>query len=675
MAQSVEPKIQELGNGWLNSYGIRYYLQQESVNPSIDKALREAESKGGGSGGNIPDAKLLLADKTLKQWPIMIEYKGQKDKLVKLHDGFVNNNNKNGEPNRTNIKGYAVNGAVYYASAIINGTIEYKDVIAIGMTGFKNSFGEIEHSIAVYYVSEKNMNHPILVGEYSDFSFLANEYFQDFINKVNNLTLSEHEKEVLQHSFEAELENNLKDLNQLMHDQLNISVGNRVELVSGSIIASLGIPDKVSPLAVEDLKGGNKGKTSNDGEIIINKIKDFLSEKHLPDDKRELIINNLSRVFIHSQISLPRNGESPLKTIYRFVKEKIYPYYQTDLLLDFTGKLFNVMNQWVQTPDGNDNDVVLTPRYVTNMMAKLANVDMNSYVWDFAAGSGGFLVSAMNLAINDAKQRITSNKELNEKISKIMYEQLLGIELLSDMYMLAVLNMILMGDGSSNILNENSLTDFNGEYSYGVNKGKQFPANVFLLNPPYSEEGKGFNFVAKALRMMSHGRAVVLIQENGGSGSGLPYTKEILKNNSLVAAIKMSDIFHGKAGVQTAIFVFDVGVAHDINRDVKFINMTNDGYSRKNRKKSDANVNLKNVDHAFERYQEVVDIVRYGKKSLNYYKDDYFEDTITLNGGDWTFGQHQKIELTPTEEDFMTVVGDYLSFEITDLLRGSENND
>lgn len=52
--------------------------------------------------------------------------------------------------------------------------------------------------------------------------------------------------------------------------------------------------------------------------------------------------------------------------------------------------------------------------------------------------------------------------------------------------MLAVLNMILMGDGSSNIIHKNSLTKFTGKYEQGNLNGQEFPANVFLLNPPYS---------------------------------------------------------------------------------------------------------------------------------------------------------------------------------------------
>ncbi len=60
--------------------------------------------------------------------------------------------------------------------------------------------------------------------------------------------------------------------------------------------------------------------------------------------------------------------------------------------IDFTGKLFNIMNDWVDVPDGDTNDVVLTPRQTTDLMAKLTRVNMNSYVWDWALGSGGFLI-------------------------------------------------------------------------------------------------------------------------------------------------------------------------------------------------------------------------------------------------------------------------------------------
>lgn len=247
------------------------------------------------------------------------------------------------------------------------------------------------------------------------------------------------------------------------------------------------------------------------------------------------------------------------------------------------------------------------------------------------------------------------------------------MEIRADIYLLAVLNMILMGDGSSNILHEDSL-NYDGNYGQGDMRGQPFPANVFLLNPPYSQKGKGFNFVETAFSKMKTGRGVVLIQENAGSGNGLPCTKRLLEKNSLVASIHMADIFCGKAGVQTAIYVFDVGIPHDKNKLVKFIDFSDDGYTRQNRKKSSASVNLRDTGNAKGRYQEVIDIVLGNKKSTNYFDDCVIEDTISLNGDDWTYSLHKKIDTVPTEADFKKTVKDYLSWKVSTIIQEETPN-
>lgn len=508
--------------------------------------------------------------------------------------------------------------------------------------------------------------------------------------KIQEIFLSKEEKELKTKDFENQIETILQKLNQNMHDNLNIKDTDRVQLVCGLIMAALGVNGGVSPLEIEELKG-QTGQNSNDGAITINKIRDFLSNRNLPEEKKKIIDSMFFRILLERNNYMPKNGESPIKTVYTVIKDDIMPIFSSAKHLDFTGRLFNVLNSWIALRPGDDkNDVVLTPRYVTEFMAKLCKVNKDSYVWDYAAGSGGFLISSMKLMIEDAQKTITSEKEKFDKINKIKYEQLLGIEIRPDIYMLAVLNMILMGDGSSHILNTDSLTDYDGKYEQkskieekiknnngngeDIKENKNFPANVFLLNPPYSAKGKGFIFVEKALSKMNSGRAAILIQENAGSGNGLDYTKNILKNNTLVASIHMSDVFCGKAGVQTAIYVFEVGTPHDINNIVKFIDFSNDGYTRQNRRKSSQNVNLKNTDNAPERYQEVIDIVLNRKKETHYFDDYVIEDTITLNGNDWTYSQHQKIDTVPTEKDFKKTVADYLSWKVSTILK-EENHE
>lgn len=680
MAKNGRKSIEEQVEDWSKRQlkGIRYYTKTESINPNIENALHRAPSKKGGSGNNYPDIKCFIQTPGFRRIPIMIEVKGSKGDLVKLDDaGEIANKKADGTPNYKNIVKYAVNGAVHYANAVLNYSDEYNEVVAIGVNGFDTAEGRT-YEIGVYYLSKENLFIPKRVGEYADLSFLQDAHLQDFIAKIDALYLSESEIEKKKLELEDDIERKLKDLNQKMHDELQIVVGQRVQLVTGLVMAGLGVPGKVRPLQIDDLTG-EIGDRSNDGQKVMDKISDYLSEKRLPAEKIKMIKDVLNVVFLHSKLQDPVNGESKLHTLYADVKRNIMPFLTGELHnIDFTGRLFNVLNEWVDVPDGAKNDVVITPRYVTEFMARLCGVNKDSYVWDFAAGSAGFLISAMHLMIADAKETITSPEQLSRTISHIKSDQLMGIEKLPDIYLLAVLNMILMKDGSSNIIHGDSITDFSGMYEQGEHKGEKFRANVFLLNPPYSAEGKGFVFVKKALGMMDGGMAAVLIQENAGSGYGLPYTREILEKNTLLASIHMGDIFCGKASVQTAVYVFRVGTPHDMRQVVKFIDFSNDGYSRQNRKKSSQSVNLRDTDNAKERYDEVVRLVRYGRGvndcNLHYLKGRYLEGYISLQGNDWTYSQHRKIDTQPTPEDFRRVVREYMAWRIGEVIKGGEDS-
>jgi len=668
MVKSIEPDIADLANGWLKSYKLDYKLEQASLNSEIDKALDDYYSKSGGIGGNRPDVKLLLQDKNLDYYPILIEYKGYKNKLVKLDiNGQVVNKKAKNEPHFTNINSFAVNGAIHYANALLHHT-SYTDIIAIGMTGQKDSSGKIQYEIGVYFVSKENLGVGQKVGEFSDFSFLSSKNFNKFIEQVKKLTLSSKELEELKSQKEKEIDASLKKLNQdIYENEKGLGENDRVYLVSASIIATLGIAGKVTPLEKSDLKSSIE-EGNRDGDIIVRKIKAFLGEKKIPKKKKELIVRTLENTLTTENINKVKNGESQLKRVFTKIVDDLGIYYKIGLTTDFTGKLFNEMYGWLGFSQDKLNDVVLTPSYIATLLVKLARVNKDSYVWDFATGSAGLLVSAMNEMLDDAKNSINSPDELTQKEIKIKAEQLLGLELLSSVYMLAILNMILMGDGSSNILNKDSLADFDGNYGFGNTKSR-FPADAFVLNPPYSADGNGMVFVEKALNMMSRGYASIIIQNSAGSGKAIAYNKKILEKHTLIASIKMPiDIFIGKSSVQTNIYVFKVGERHHPDEMVKFIDFSNDGYTRSNRKK--ATNNLKDTNQAKERYKELVNLVRFGRSKLNIFTDkEYYENTINpTNGADWN--QSAPIDTKPTLDDFKKTVSDYLAWEVTNILKG-----
>lgn len=679
MAQSVEPNIADLANGWLKEYKLPYKLEQESLDYDIDSALDEYWSKSGGNGGNRPDCKMLLPDKYGKQWPILIEYKGYKDKLAKLDSsGNVANSNTKGQPDFTTIKNYAVNGAVHYANAILHYT-GYTDIIAIGMTGYRDeTSGELHHEIGVYYVSKENMGAGQKVGDYTDLSFLAHRHFDKFIEQVEALCLTPDEMETVKRVREIGMKVSLTKLNNdIYQEEKGLSENDRVYLVAATIIATLGIPDNnypVRPLEKNELKSmqeiGNR-----DGDIILRKIRAFLShpKKKIPQDKQDLIVRTLQNTLSTDNINRAIDGESQLRRVFYKIYDDIGIYYKIGLTTDFTGMLFNEMYSWLGFTQDKLNDVVITPPYIATLLVRLTRVNMDSYVWDFATGSAGLLVAAMNEMLVDAKNNIKSPEELSKKEAHIRCKQLLGLEILSNVYMLAVLNMILMGDGSSNILNQDSLSDYEGNYGFG-DENKPFPANAFVLNPPYSAPGNGMVFVEKALSMMNKGYAAIIIQGSAGNGNATTYNRNILKRSTLLASIKMPlDLFIGKSSVQTFIYVFRVGEAHQKDDIVRFIDFSNDGYKRTNRKK--ASTNLQDIDHARERYAEVVNLVRFGCSKLHYLtEEDFYEGHIDpTKGNDWN--QSAPIDTRPTLQDFKRTVAEYLSWEVSQILKQQNGED
>lgn len=678
MAKSIEEKVEEFFKTQLDRFKIKHFTKTESINPSIDDALKNYVSKSGNNGNNYPDIKVLIESSKMRRIPVMIEAKGTKDKLVKLtktgeielitkwasdSKSGAKNPHKAGDDNYTTIQGYAVNGAVHYANAILDWK-GYTEVIAIGVNGYMNADRSVHDELEAYYVSEKNSRIPKKIGDYKDLSFLKKTNIDKLVDKLDRLVLSEKELEELSKKVEATLEEKIKSIHQSLYEndkfKSYLSTNQKLYLFTGLIMSGLSTKG-LAPIVMSDFKG-NDDKEDNDSTVITTRIRAFLKKKKCGDDKIKMIADLLTPVFEKEALWKPENGESAIKELYKQVKDDIIPCLESNLHLDFTGKIFNSLNDWVSIENDQQNDVVLTPRYVTTFMARLARTNKDSFVWDKAMGSAGFLVAAMDIMIKDAQEKITDKDECEKKIINIQENQLLGIEILGNIYILAVLNMILMGDGSSSIINDDSFK-YDGD----------FPATVFLLNPPYSAPGKGFNFVKKALCQMTQGYACILIQENAGAGNGLPYTKDILENNTLLASIHMADIFCGKSSVRTAIYLFQVARAHEEDDMVTFIDFSNDGYSRQNRKKSSQEVNLRNTDHANERYAEVEAIVLGKKPKTNFYTENngcVVKDTISLDGNDWTFNQHKTNNTMPTEEDFKLTVSEYLSWKVSAIVKG-----
>ncbi len=686
MSKSVEEKVEDYYKAVLDRLYVPRFDKTQQINTEIGRALDQAQSKSGGRGKNFPDIQLLLDDGHARRIPVMIEAKGSKNRLEKLDaNGQIiqvtkfksdskptaKHPHKKGDPNYSTIQTFAVNGALHYGKAILDHS-SYREVIIIGINGTEIRDNQVADPIAkAYYVSKDNNELPKEVTTLAhDWSLFQKGNLSELYTQLDHLKLTDAEVEKLTALTEDRLEERVKAIHQRLYDDADLKtmlgVNEKLYLFSGLIMAGLktnGV-DELKP----DGLTGNSDPDYNDGTIVIGRIKAFLHQRNASQEKIKVIVDLIQNVFEKPELWRPVHGESIIHSVYQQIYTDILPLLASNLHLDFTGKILNSLNDWVAIENDQQNDVVLTPRYVTRFMAQMARTNMNSFVWDTAMGSGGFLVSAMDLMIKDAQAKIADPDKLKNKLQNIKQRQLLGIEVLGNIYVLSVLNMILMGDGSSNLRHADS---------HDIYDKLNFPANVFLLNPPYSAKGKGMIFVDEALSQMNSGYAAVLIQENAGSGNGLPYTQHILQNNTLLASIHMpADLFGGKASVQTAIYLFEVNRPHAKDDIVKFFDFSNDGYTRQNRKKSSQEVNLRDTDHAKERYAEVLARVLGKKTKTDYYteaKGTYKADSISLSGDDWTYGQHREISIFPSEKDFSKTVADFLAWKVGQVMKGEED--
>ena len=125
--------------------------------------------------------------------------------------------------------------------------------------------------------------------------------------------------------------------------------------------------------------------------------------------------------------------------------------------------------------DGQSLGIVLTPKHITELFCDLVELKPTDSVLDPCCGTAGFLIAAMH----DMLQK-TDNPETQRNIRK---NQLHGLELQPYMFTIATTNMILRGDGKSNLINDDFLKQNSNQLQL-----KQ--STVGMINPPYSQGSK-----------------------------------------------------------------------------------------------------------------------------------------------------------------------------------------
>ena len=568
------------------------------------------------------------------------------------------------------VKNFAVNGAIYYAKNMI-ASKKYNEVVAIGISGDY----EENIKISVYYVFSVS-SEPKEMKNYSNLNFLENKNTFDLFYK--EATVTETEKHKILIKSREDILKHAKSLNKLMNNH-NIGVDQRVVYVSGMLLSMQDIYDSNGNilnygLTPDDLKG-IQTEQSRDSVIVVKHLEEYLDQKDILLSKKKIMLDSFKMSISldaardvltdldKSVAKILQTDSSITKQVFVYLYENVYKYIDESTgALDIIAEMYSTFLKYALS-DGAPLGKVLTPPYITSVMAKILDVNKDSRVMDLATGSAAFLVAAMDLMIGDANKTYGKETEkANTKIKEIKSKQLLGIEVDAKMYTLAASNMILRGDGSTRIEKADTFKTPETLYS-------EFKANKFLLNPPFSYEYSGMPFFKFGLDHMEKGGiAAVIIQDSAGAGKAVDINKNILKKHRMIASIKMpSDLFNPNAIVQTSIYVFEAGTPHNFEYDiVKFIDFRNDGYKRTERC-------IYDVSHPAERYQDLYLIYKLGfnaAKSKEFHnelwnlEEVYCEDTITNSGKDWNFEQHKKINTQPKSKDYVDSVSSHLAWEI-----------
>lgn len=666
MQWNKEVQVDEWVREKLKSMGLKLgkdFLEKDA-SAYLKDALKGASKTKKQSGTGIPDFVCECYD-----LPVVIECKLG---LLMLE----NKENHKISLSQTSIQNYAINGALHYAKHLIKSK-KYKEVIAIGVAGDS----EQKVAVKILYIYDENT---YIQAKKGDFLFLENK--DSFAEFYEDIILNDEQK----HKFLLEkrtlITKHAKNLNKLMNDN-SISTHERALYVAACLLSQQDIKNKAGNVLkkglIPDDLTSQDDENYRDSVKIKNHIDEFLRQRDLDQEKVKLMINAFTRISInalrdkkkqkHKLVEKLLKEESSVnKQIFTYIYENIYKEInilnKNSKFYDVMGELYNEFLKYAMT-DGKMG-IVLTPSYVTKMMVQILEINADSKVMDLATGSAGFLIAAMDLMIDFARNAPNQNaKSKNEKIATIKQSQLLGVEENTDMFALATTNMILRGDGSSKIIQNDS-------FQVALEL-KEFKADRILLNPPFSYKENGMPFIKQGLdNMPRHALGAIIIQDSAGSGKAKETNQDILKHHTLKASIKMPmDLFVPMAGVQTSIYIFEAKIPHDFEKPVKFIDFRNDGYKRTEKA-------LQEVDNPIQRY---IDILKIYKQGLNAKLDNsvyekpinlsevYVEDFISESGADWNFDQHKKIDTTPTLADFKKCVSEYLAWEVSNVLKNQNS--
>lgn len=342
-----------------------------------------------------------------------------------------------------------------------------------------------------------------------------------------------------------------KRLHNYMRDYVKLSETEKPLLVSGVLIALHYKPFRTSYKRTPDAQ--------QLADNLVGAINQVLVDSDIDEEKIRNTMYPYSFIQVHPELT---KGDV-LKVLIDEVKEHIfdknYAHSDFDIIGNFYGEFLRYTGG-----DKKGLGIVLTPKHITDLFSDIAEVNTNSVVLDTCTGTGGFLISAMLKMFELAKEQSETEEEFIELRENIRKNGLVGVEQQSNMFAMAASNMILRGDGKSNL---HLGSCFDGEI---IQKIREQKPTVGLINPPYSQKGENMSelhFIDHMLDLLEpNGIGVAIVPMSCAIDTKkevLKVREQILSKHTLKAVMSMPDeVFHG-VGTVTCIMVFEAHKPHD----------------------------------------------------------------------------------------------------------------
>lgn len=599
---------------------------QGSTIPEVEQALKSASKKGTGKAGRPEFCGAV------KDFLIVIEDKASLDNHI--------HRNPNGlidlAPQFTTT--YAVNGAFHYARHIALNTNFHK-VFALGISG-----DEKHHRITPLFVNERGD-----LWELDDVETLISFSEQNIVEYYLRRVLKEatpNEKQT------ADILRDARQLHEDLRNYGNIQDQQKPLIVSGILLALREV--KENNFSIDSLTGD---RVNTDGNKIYAAIESNLKRANVtPDTKRDKLLSQFSVIRDTAKINEvdPVLKKTPLRYYVEFLNKSVFQNIQyIHSAEDWIGLFYGEFMSY-SGGDGQSLGIVLTPKHITTLFCDLLDLKPTDRVLDPCCGTGGFLIAAMHDML-----RQSADEQQRRSIRR---DQLFGIELQSYMFTIATTNMILRGDGKSNLHNLDFLKQ-------NPSQLQQKQCSVGMMNPPYSQGGKSnpnlyeISFTEHLLNcMVEGGRVAVIVPQSSFTGK----TKEeqtfkvsILKHHTLEGVITLNkNTFYG-VGTNPCIAVFTAGIPHDKNHICQFINFEDDGYE------VSKHIGLVETASAKDKRQHLLDVWRGADAPSKFCVRTTIEPE-----DEWLHAFYYFNDEIPTESDFERTMADYLTFEFNMLTHG-----